>query len=241
MQNVMRRLIVLLLSIAILLSFCACHRATAEGITSFTLAADGSLEALPWGITEEDATAVLDASHIVYTRGNKAILLDDAVFMDRHGSIGLQFSEYDGVKTLLADPDPQPRLSAVYITLPDTDRAAVSAAISAVLGEMETERIGFWQEGEAYGVKRGGALSEEDRYWHAKESLLDLLGMENLGKLLPVLDERSLTQAAYSVYPYVVKVYDSSQISNLPENTILIELDGSGTVEWHIAEGILNG
>ena len=237
----MMKRILLILFAAALLSLCACHQAAAEGVAQFTLAADGSVQPLSWGITEEEATAVLDASHIVYTRGNNAILLDDAVFMDLHGSIGLRFSEYDGVKTLLADPEPQPRLSAVYITLPDTDRAAVSAAISAILGEMETERIGFWQEGETYGVKRGGALSEEERYWHAKESLLDLLGMENLGKLLPVLDGRSLTQAAYSVYPYVVKIYDSSQISNLPENTILIELDGSGTVEWHIAEGILNG
>lgn len=236
----MKRILPILFAAA-LLCLCACHQAAAEGIARLKLAADGSVDTLPWGITEEEATAVLDASHIVYTRGNKVILLDDAIFMDRSGSIGLRFSEYDGVKTLLADPEPQPRLSAVYITLPDTDRAAANAAISTILGEMETERIGFWQEGETYGVKRGGALSEEERYWHAKESLLDLLGMENLGKLLPVLDEHSLTQAAYSVYPYVVKVYDSSQISNLPENTILIELDGSGTVEWHIAEGILNG
>ena len=152
---------------------------------SLTLNPDGTVGALWWGMSPEEAMAA-DRQLIDATDSNPAwVCLErrGVNILGHTGDVTLNFAKYSLEGDLHMDKEGTPFLKTIHIRYPGN--ISLTENLTGLFGEQEKHPLNFNHDPEIVdGVYRPyfdpRELPEERWYWHSDETILDLMPLEQL-------------------------------------------------------------
>ncbi len=218
--------------ILIALALC-CQLSCSKSPETLELSEDACISPLEWGITLDEARAALSGYELTEKIGEgEASLSFEAPLFGQNVSIILKLALFTTGKDLYVPPEQvKPVLWQIHVLARDKD--AVKESVSAVLGDQQMRRIGYYNYNGESGIQEGDELDEEGRYWRSEQTIADLFSEKELELITSEqVFERSTDETRF----YDTRAYSASW-ALMENDQVALILTGSLLALRHVLKG----
>lgn len=197
--------------------------------------ANASIGRLRWGASRDEVIAIAEEMAVeqgfTVNVGERFVSLKDYPIFGRKADITLITTEFSPENYPTLEENTGSLLTGAEIFVKSSDRGYVVSEISAVLGEQETKRLGFYDYAGDVGYGFRNEITDvQSYYWHGRQNVIESLGLEKLKSIYPHKEEKELLKDFYNTYEYTVYAQEGETFLNLGDDMVFVMVDASATV-----------